>query len=160
MAMALPGFRSVNVERALRQRIGQFSGSGNRQTAVQGYVALQIQLAVRGIDHGLSAAAVVAALRCEVARNHQLAAGERDGREGGRVGSGVLVDLARALDAQCAAGDGQGNACFCFQLGDRSGFSVSDPAADPLNMTSSVKSCPMRYRRDRSVIRRCIQSGL
>ena len=47
---------------------------------------------------------------------YQLAAGERDGREGVRVGSGVLVDLARALDAQCAVGDGQGNACFCFQL--------------------------------------------
>ena len=150
----------LRVERAFCQKIGQLRVAEHRQTAVQGYVALQIQLAVRGIDRGLSAAAtVVAALRGEVARNHQLAAGERDGREGGRVGSGVLVDLARALDAQCAAGDGQGNACFCFQL-----VTVhvqrERPSRRPAERDILGQILSQRYRRDRSVIRCCIQSGL
>ena len=102
---------------------------------------------------------VIGALRGEVARNHQLAAGERDGREGGRVGSGVLVDLARALDAQCAAGDGQGNACFCFQL-----VTVhvqrERPSRRPVERDFLGPILSQRYRRDRSVIRRCTQSGL
>ena len=64
-----------------------------------------------------------------------------------------------APSMRSAAGDGQGNACFCFQL-----VTVhvqrERPSRRPAEHDILGQILSQRYRRDSSVIRRCTQSGL